>query len=297
MKILVIVVTYNAMPWIERCLGNLRSSSIKPDIFVVDNGSSDGTQNYIRVHFPEVLFYQSKDNLGFGKANNIGLQYALVNGYDYSYLLNQDAWVFPNTLEKLIDISKRHPEYGILSPMQMEANMEHLDTNFKKNVCKWQSSPNLLDDLYLQKKKEVIPVYSVMAAHWLVTSDCLMKTGGFSPSFPHYGEDDNYQHRAIYHGFKIGIVPSLQVVHDREKRKTTKQQTIYMQYIYCLRLLSNPSVKIWKGWVFSLYSSLKSVVIFRSVFPLWNFMKVVFDGRTILRNRRTSIIVERAFLN
>ena len=133
MKLLVVIVTYNAMQWAERCFDSLRKSTIVPDVFVVDNGSTDGTQTYIHEHYPEVIFQQSKENLGFGKANNIGLQYALDNEYDYVYLLNQDAWVMPDTFEKLIIVHKEHPEYGILSPFQMEANMEHIDKNFKKN--------------------------------------------------------------------------------------------------------------------------------------------------------------------
>ncbi len=75
-KILVIIVTYNAMQWAERCFASLRKSTVKPDMLVVDNGSNDGTQEYIQQHFPEVIFHQSRDNLGFGKANNLGLHYA-----------------------------------------------------------------------------------------------------------------------------------------------------------------------------------------------------------------------------
>lgn len=296
MKILVIIVTYNAMQWAERCFYSLRKSTVKSDVFVVDNGSTDGTQAYIQAHFPEVLFHQSETNLGFGKANNLGLQYALDQNYDYVYLLNQDAWVLEDTFEKLMDISQRNSEYGILSPFQMEANMEHLDSNFKKKVCSWNSSPNLLDDLYFRKNKDVIPVLHVMAAHWLITRDCLIKVGGFSPTFPHYGEDNNFEHRAIYRGFKIGIVPCCQAVHDREKRVASKKKQLYQKYIDGLIRMSNPQMKLGRAMVITMYLSLINIIKLKSVVPLLDFMKIMVRYSQIRRNRRFSIQGECAFI-
>ena len=75
--------------------------------------------------------------------------------------------------------------------------------------------------LYFGKTKEIYEVKDVMAAHWLISRDCLLKTGCFSPTFRHYGEDDNYLDRAIFHGFKVGIIPATKAVHDRADRKDT----------------------------------------------------------------------------
>ena len=81
-KLLVIIVTYNGMKWLERCLSSLIASSVASDVFIVDNGSTDGSQDYIRSNFKDAIFIQSEENLGFGKANNIGLQYAYEKGYE-----------------------------------------------------------------------------------------------------------------------------------------------------------------------------------------------------------------------
>ena len=78
-RILVIIVTYNAMKWADRCFGSLRDSRQPVDVFVVDNGSADGTAEHIRNHYPEVMLHCAGENNGFGKANNIGLEYALAN--------------------------------------------------------------------------------------------------------------------------------------------------------------------------------------------------------------------------
>ncbi|WP_027450969.1 glycosyltransferase family 2 protein [Xylanibacter brevis] len=295
MKILVIIVTYNAMQWAERCFDSLRRSTAKPDMFVVDNGSTDGTQAYIQEHYPEVMFQQSELNLGFGKANNLGLQYALDNDYDYVYLLNQDAWVMPDTFEKLIAISRKHPEYGILSPFQMEANMKHIDINFIRNTCCWASSPELLDDIYLQKNKEIIQVSKVMAAHWFMTRDCLNIVGGFSPTFAHYGEDDNYLQRVNFWGLKVGVTPDMKVVHDRENRQMTVKQIIFRFYIYTLTLLSEKKISL-KDFIVQSLKALLMILRFKSLRPLWDMMRILVQMPAIFRNRRISFKVKRAFL-
>ena len=93
-RIHTIIVTYNAMQWAEKCFSSLRKSSISVKTIVVDNGSTDGTQEYVKTNFPEVHFIQSPENLGFGKANNIGIEIAYKAGADFFYLMNQDAWIF-----------------------------------------------------------------------------------------------------------------------------------------------------------------------------------------------------------
>lgn len=234
-KLLVIIVAYNAMRWLDKCLGSVLSSSVQSDIILIDNGSTDGTRKYVEEHFPTVIFKQSTENLGFGKANNIGLQHALDNGYDYVYLLNQDAWVMPDTFEKLIKVHLSNPRFGILSPLQLQANMHHLDTNF--NILCGRCM-ELLDDAMLGELQEVYEVPMTMAAHWLISRDCLQKVGGFSPTFPHYGEDNNYANRAQYHGFSNGIVPLAKTVHDRENRTMSEEHQIYREYIGFLILFS-----------------------------------------------------------
>lgn len=82
-KIYFIIVTYNAMKWAEKCFSSLRNSSIPVHTIVVDNGSIDGTQDYIKSQFPDVELIQSAENLGFGKANNIGIEKAYKNGADF----------------------------------------------------------------------------------------------------------------------------------------------------------------------------------------------------------------------
>ena len=77
--------------------------------------------------------------------------------------------------------------------------------------------------------------------HWLITSKCLATVGGFSPTFPHYGEDNNYLNRTNYWKFKIGIVPSARAVHDRSDNKWSIEKDLYVNdYIGSLVSFSNP---------------------------------------------------------
>lgn len=295
-KILVIIVTYNAMKWLDKCLGSLKASVVPIDVFIVDNGSSDGTQSYISSNYPEYKFYQNKENVGFGKANNIGLEYAINNQYDYAYLLNQDAWIYPDTLKILSQASVENPDYGILSPMQMTGSAKRLDKNFVSTCCSYNSNQYFFEDLYFDRVGEIYSVKHVMAAHWLIKLSILKKVGAFSDTFPHYGEDTNMCHRMYFHNFKVGIVPKAKAVHDREYRKQTKEQAIYQIYILLLLRLSNPikkenifSIKIWKD-VFS------AIYRFHSFTILSYLLKILSNIRTINKNTVLSKTFNGPFL-
>ena len=287
-RILVITVTYNAMKWVDRCFGSLRNSRHPVDVFVVDNGSSDGTAEYIRNHFPEVMLHCTGENYGFGKANNIGLEYALANGYDYAYLLNQDAWVFPDTFDRLLEAHDAHPEYGILSPVQMTASMERPDPRFKVKC--------LDKELSAYESGRIYDVDFVMAAHWLVSRRCLLSTGGFSPAFRHYGEDDNFIHRALWKGYKIGFLAGTYAVHDRELRSTPKHAAMRLKCVASVVKLSNPSSCLPFRLVMQPLELLAIAVRYMSSDVLKFIPSFVASCPKIVKLRRESL-EEGAFLN
>lgn len=292
MNILVVIVTYNAMQWLKKCLDSIKSSSVPLKMFVVDNGSLDGTQKYIIENYPEVIFIQSNQNLGFGKANNIGIQYAIEHDYDYVYLLNQDAWIMPETIQRLVDCQQRNPTFGILSPFQLQANMQHLDTNFNQ-IC--AECKEFIDDIYFNHVKDIYSVDTVMAAHWLISKECLLKVGGFSPTFPHYGEDKNYTNRVHFHNLNVGIVPNVIAVHDRSDRKTSVVQKIYMEYIGMLIDLSKIYLPQSHRFLRILQRALRVAVTYKSLKGFTNLLKVLFSYRSINNNRKCSK-TDKAFL-
>lgn len=217
-KLFVIIVTYKGQRWYERCFTSLRQSTIPIQTIVVDNASNDGTVEYIKENYPEIHLIESKENLGFGRANNIAMRYALDHGCDYVFLLNQDAWVEPDTLEKLVNTATAHNEYGIIAPLQL--NKEK--TRVLYGLIDFLTYPGkmnhqLISDLFLGEKEEIYSVSEVNAAAWLLPRKTLEVVGGFNPIFLHYGEDWNYLSRVLYHKFKVGLMPKVRVVHDCEE--------------------------------------------------------------------------------
>ena len=216
-RVLVIVVTYNGMHWLDRCLSSVAGDA---DLYVFDNDSRDGSADFVAEHYPDACLVRNNSNLGFAAGNNAGFKYALQKGYDAVYLLNQDAWLLPGTLERLLDYMDSHPEYGILSPMQMQADGVSYNKAFGRDVLPVAG----------KESGGIREVPFVMAAHWLVSRACLEKVGLFASLFSHFGNDDNYCHRVLWHGMHIGIVPSLAVIHDHTERKKTVQQLVYQNY-------------------------------------------------------------------
>ena len=213
-EIRIVIVTYNGMKWLAQCL-----ESTKPyPVIVVDNNSSDGTIDYIKSNYPDIILLPQEENLGFGRANNIGISYALNEDTDYVFLLNQDAYLEKDCILKLLESQKNNTEFGILSPIHLNGDGTKLDENFSSYLTYSRNSDFYSDYVLNKKKKEIYEVPFVNAAGWLLSKKLLQEVGGFDPIFFHYGEDDNYCHRVLFHDLKIGIVPNLFLRHDRENR-------------------------------------------------------------------------------
>lgn len=269
-RILTVVVTYNGMKWVDRCLGSLMISKTATDVIVIDNGSSDGTVEYITENYSEVKLVTTGENLGFGRANNIGLRHAMDKGYEYVYLLNQDAWIYPDTFGTLLRAMEDDRSLGILSPMQMAACEDRPDPRFEKR-CPRRAFRDLNSRW---RSGKVYDVKFVMAAHWMISRECLQNVGGFSPAFTHYGEDDNYIHRAIYKGFRIGIHSGARAIHDREMRPMSKEASMGLKCVASVVKVSNPLNRLWFRQIFQpmelLAISIRygSGYVFRNIFTL-----------------------------
>lgn len=234
-KVFVIIVTFNGKIWYDRCFRSLRQSDIPLHIIVIDNASSDDTVLYIKSNYPEIILIESDKNLGFGQGNNKGIRYALDHGADYVFLLNQDAWIEPNTIAELVRIQKENVAYGILSPINLTAEKNSILNGFIEYIVDYKNTDcKLVDDLYFNRLKDVYDIKSVNAASWLLSRSILETVGGFDPIFFHYGEDDNYLQRAHYHEFKVGICPQIALVHDAEvsnQFNLTIQESAYKRHI------------------------------------------------------------------
>lgn len=253
MRIFVIIVTYNAMPWIDRCIQSVYQShqhDMTVGTILIDNGSQDGTLEYVRQHYPDVICMPNTDNLGFGAANNIGMKYAIDNNADYVYLLNQDAWVSPDVFKLLASNFALDPSWGILSPLQMTPDSNVINksfTKFKRRNKKWMTL--LLEGLYRGDNHKAYQLRFAPAAHWMISAECIKKVGGFSPTFYHYTEDDNYINRVNYHGFKVGFVPSAIGYHCQGSHKGERLFAYFGHRQQYLKQASDPNRSIFEQWL------------------------------------------------
>ncbi|HCE57074.1 MAG TPA: family 2 glycosyl transferase [Prolixibacteraceae bacterium] len=283
MKISSIVVTYNAGKWIEKCLASLRNSSIPSEIIVIDNHSTDNTLSIIETGFQDVRLIRNKENAGFGKANNLGISLAYNENADFIFLLNQDAWVEPNTIEVLVKKQIENPEFGIVSPLHF-FDAETLDKKFKSYIKSSKAVDyNLLS---VTEKEQIYGVRFVNAAVWLMSRECITTVGLFAPVFSHYGEDLDYAHRCKFHNIKIGVLPAVKAYHERpqetpDENRIATGKLLERDENYCLGVLLNLKHSYLRQWFFLLFISLKNCIIalvqfrFKTAFVIFSRLKVL----------------------
>ncbi len=304
MKIYVVIVTYNPKKWIDKCFSSLKGSSIPLKAIVIDNGSTDGSQDIIKEKYPEIDFIESHENLGFGKANNIGIKKAYDAGADYVFLMNQDVWIERDTLQKLMESAIQNPDYGIISPMHLNGKGDALDYNFSYYASVFYCE-NIFSDFFLNRYyNKIYGLKFINAAAWLISRKCIETVGGFSPSFFHYGEDDNYCQRVLFHGLKVGILPTSIIYHDRENRTENTYLSDY-KMVHQRKLISEfSSLEVSKNVVFEKKKLYKKLVLSVLKFKISEFQKTVEkikiynsgNFNNIIKNRELSKIKGKTFL-
>lgn len=210
-----VIATYNGSKFIEKCLASISKCDTEYKIVVVDNCSTDDTVEIIKSKFPHVNLIASPDNLGFGKANNIGIKKSLEEGAEYVFLLNQDAYLYNGSIKAVLE--KFTAEIGVISPIHFAGKGEELDYGFAQYILP-KKAPGLLSDIIKGQAKGVYPCYFVNAAAWIVKREVYDKLGMFHPVFEHYGEDDEFVIRLRKNGYKLCIAPHLSIIHDRPQK-------------------------------------------------------------------------------
>lgn len=240
-NVFIIIVSYNGEKWLQKNLESLQQSNYPAKVLVVDNFSTDNSVSIVE-SFSEVQFIALNENLGFGKANNLGVKEAINQQADYVFLLNQDTWVFPDTIETLVSVAESNKQYGIVSPIHFSSNANVLDENFKTY---WGRKSNEISET-------IDEVPFVNAAAWLIPKRVVETVGCFEPIFQHYGEDRNYVNRVKFHRYKIVIAKESKICHDRAIVRNYKKDTIQSKFQLLNAVLNvNDSLFLsyWKGFV------------------------------------------------
>ena len=201
----------------DECFRALRASkdTFRKEILFVDNGSVDGTPDYVAEHFPEVTLIRSPTNLGFIRANN--LAYRQARG-KYILMLNSDAFVSENTLQETVDYMRQHPETGVVGARLvgrdgvLQPSARYFPTPLKmflNQVGLLSKVPFLgpLDDLTWDHKS-VRDCDWVVGCYLLARKDLVDATGFFlREDFFMYNDDNDLCLRIKRMGYRVTFYP------------------------------------------------------------------------------------------
>ena len=248
----ILIVTYNATQWLPVCCRDANALPENWHITVVDNASTDETVDVIRREYPSVHLIRSPENLGFGRANNLGFHYALEQKAEYVYLLNQDSEIPLSGIAELIRLHKKCPECRIISPLHKNGTGSALDYSFAR-FCRKNGMELLADagkdtlENFTPKTDDLIFTTWGIAAGWLLPRASLTEIGGFNPLFFHYGEDEDYVNRVLFHGGKIAIAPGVSMRHHRTE--SAKKKALDSRFVDRLIEMTNPAQTAPSPWL------------------------------------------------
>jgi len=212
----VVVVTYNALPWLQQCLDSVRGR----DVVVVDHGSTDGTVEFARERGVRVI---EQENKGMGGGNNAGMR--ATHGR-YYFLLNSDAWIKADGLDRLVAFADAHPEAAVVGPKLLNTDGT-LQRSARGEPTLWRLATEYL---FIRKlaphSRHLNPLYRGDFAHdrteqvdWLYGPALLVRreaadaVGLFDEDFFMFSEEVDWMTRFRRAGWAIVFFPGAEVVH------------------------------------------------------------------------------------
>ena len=214
----VVVVTYDALPWLERCLESVAGY----ETVVVDHGSMDGTVEVVRDRFPGIRLIQ-QENRGLGAGWNRGIR---ETSSRYVFLLNADAWAVDDTVERLAAFADSHPEAAVVGP-----RLRNPDGTLQRSVRGFPTLWRLATEyLFLRKlapgsralnafyaggfaHDEVREADFLMGAALFVRRTAIDAVGLVDEDFFIFSEETDWCFRFVRAGWKVLFFPGAEVVH------------------------------------------------------------------------------------
>lgn len=244
----VIIVNYNGLSFLENCFNSLSEnlSNLSYEIIVVDNQSSDDSVLFIKEKFPEVIIIESPENLGFGKANNLGVSYAKG---ETILLLNNDT-ILLNKIKPAVEVLYSQTNYGIVS-----INMLNKDKKYIPAVGRFPSALRLLKVSFMNDKRREFTdgkfdITKNYFAEWVTGAFMLMRKKdylhlqGFDPEFFMYVEDVDFCRRMKNIGKTCVFIPSIQYIHFVGHTKSRNNLLMKGYQIYASKHFSGLEKKL-----------------------------------------------------
>lgn len=221
----IVIVTWNGKKYALECLDSLHklNSSLSMEILVVDNASTDGTPAAIQEEFPGVKLIRNDTNLGFAKANNIGI--GLSRG-KYVCLVNSDVVVPVGCLESMTVYMEEHHDIGLLGPKMLSPaggigkSVMRLPTVWN-TLCSALGLHSIFPDsrhlggfLMNGYKYDVVEDVEVLTGwFWMVPRIAFEKVGCLDEQFFMYGEDIDWSYRFLKAGWRVVFYPNAEALH------------------------------------------------------------------------------------
>jgi len=214
----IVIVSYNVKALLKSCLTSVynQAKGFSFEVFVVDNASSDGSADMVADEFIKVILIRNKDNLGFSKANNIGIKQSKGNNV---LLLNPDTIILNNALQKMIYFLDNHPEVGIVGPelLNPDGSVQFSSKNY---------FPFMFDGLLISyilrkyfKTREYAHSHITEQTCWVIGS-CLMvkritieEVGLLNEYITFFFEDADLCLRVTKAGWKVYFFKEAKIIH------------------------------------------------------------------------------------
>lgn len=215
LELSIIIVNYNGKNYLKDCLDSITNycSTISNEIIIVDNNSSDGSQQYLKENYPDVRLFEKKENLGFGKANNLGVKNSKG---DYILLLNNDT-ILLQDITPVIEIAKRS-EVGAVGVKMLNGEQQYTASvgKFPKpyNLLKLGNlNENRSDFLTGEFKTKEYNVDWVSGSFIMLKRQHWELISGFDEDFFMYVEDVDFCKKLQKHGKQIIFYSEYEYIH------------------------------------------------------------------------------------
>lgn len=212
-KVVVVIPNWNGETVMGPCLESLRKQTLRHNVVVVDNGSTDSSVRFIEKNFPEVTILRQSRNLGFAGGVNIGISYALQNGFTHVALFNNDAVADKNWLVSLGN-EMSDDKVGIVTGLLLNDKGNKIDSTGEQ-LSKWGLAFPRERGLPKDRASKRGRVFGASGGASLYRLSMLKKIGLFDEDFFAYYEDTDVSFRAQLTGWKIVYTPLAIAFHQQ----------------------------------------------------------------------------------
>ncbi len=248
MQLSIIIVNFNVKHFLHQCLQSVERAcaNIDAEVIVIDNCSQDGSIEYLQPLHPNVTFIPNTQNLGFAKANNIGIRQSKG---EYVLLLNPDTFITERTLIDCISFMDLHPEAGGAGVKMLNRNgtfalesRRGIPTPFvafckMSGLCSLFPRSRVFGKYYMQylDKEEENPIEIISGAFMFLRRSTLDRSGLLDEDFFMYGEDIDLSYRLLLTGQQNFYIPT--PIFHYKGESTQKNSYRYVHNFYKAMLI------------------------------------------------------------